>query len=353
MVQYKRESKVTIDDVAKACGLSRATVSRVINGEANVKPSTAEKVNKAIGDLGYHPNFHAQALSGGGTKTVGIMLPAVWRSYYSTLLSGIEEIAAQEEHYIIVKSKDYLENAEKMLDEGRVEGFIFRNMNRTEEHERLFARLHKRNVPFVLIGNPLRDYPAITIDNVGGGRMVARHFAAHGFKNVVFLGGPADNIDSNDRYFGFRIGFEESGQNPEGILRVNGNYTTRSGYDALSKVFPLQKPEAIFAANDRMALGCLLYLKKCGLRVPEDVAIVGFDDSYFAEYVTPALSTVRQPIREMGTAAMKLICSMLREKSITSGKIILPTQFVERASCGCPYSHDDSLDSLDVSENNE
>ena len=343
---------MTIEDVAKACGLSRATVSRVINGESNVKPSTTEIVQKAIDKLGYHPNYHAQALSGGGTKTVGIMLPGIWRSYYSSLLSGIEEVAAEEGYFVLVRAKNYLENVERIFDEGRVEGFIFRNMDRTEEHERLFARLHKRDVPFVLIGNPLRDYPAITIDNIGGGRMVARHFASHGFKKVLYLGGPADNVDSNDRYFGFRIGFEESGLAPEGIIRANGNYSTRSGYDAIKEIFASQRPEAIFAANDRMALGCILYLTQSGLRVPADIAIAGFDDSYFAEYVSPALTTVRQPIREMGTAAMKQICAMLAEKSTNSGKIILPTKFIARASCGCPYSHNDSLDSLETLENN-
>jgi len=346
-------TNATIEDVAKACGLSRATVSRVINGEPNVKPLTIEKVKKAIAELGYHPNIHAQALSGGGAKTVGIMLPRIWRSYYSSLLSSIEEVAAQEGYYALIMAKDYLKNAERIFDEGRVDGFIFRNMDHVEEHERLFLRLRKRNVPFVLIGNPLRDYPAITIDNVGGGRAVAKHFAMHGFRKIVYLGGPSDNVDSNDRYFGFRIGFEESGMNPEGILRINGDYSTKSGYNAISEIMLTQKPDAIFAANDRMALGAILYLHKNGVCVPQDIAIAGFDDSYFAKYITPALTTVRQPFREMGTAAMKQLCSMLKGSSANPGKIILPAKFIVRASCSCPYSHDDSLDVLDAVENSE
>ncbi|GAB6276602.1 MAG: LacI family DNA-binding transcriptional regulator [Rectinema sp.] len=356
MVPDKSELKgpnITIEDVAKACGLSRATVSRVINGESNVKPLTIERVRKAISDLGYHPNIHAQALSGGGAHTIGIMMPRIWRSYYSSLLSGIEEIAAQKGYYSLVVTRDYLGSAERIFDEGRVDGFIFRNMDRIEEHEKLFLSLGKKGVPFVLIGRSLNDYPAITIDNVGGARSVANHFAVHGFKKIVFLSGPQDNVDSNDRYFGFRIGFEESGRDPGGIFKVHGDYSTKSGYNAMKGIVSEFKPDAIFAANDRMALGAILYLHKNGIHVPEDIAIAGFDDSYFAKYVTPSLTTVRQPFREMGTAAMKELCSKLEGSPVNPGKIILPTKFIIRASCGCPYSHDESLDVLDSIENNE
>lgn len=348
-----KTTNVTIEDVARLCGLSRATVSRVINGESNVKPATVEKVKQAISELGYHPNIHAQALSRGGVRTIGILLPKTWRSYYSLLLSGIEEVAAKEGYYALVMTRDYLNNSERIFDEGRVDGFIFRNMDHVKEHEKLLARLQKKNIPFVLIGNPLRDYPAITIDNVGGGRAIAQHFAEHGFKKVIFLSGPKDNIDSNDRYFGFRIGFEERNMDPGGILPLQGDYSTKSGFKAVSEVVLQYKPDAIFAANDRMALGAILCLHKNGLRVPEDIAVVGFDDSYFAKYVTPALTTVRQPFREMGKAAMKELCSMLGGSQTKSGKIILPVKFVVRASCGCAYSQDESLDNLDLDENSE
>ena len=347
------ETKATIEDVAKACGLSRATVSRVINGESNVKPLTIERVRKAINDLGYHPNVHAQALSGGGAKTIGIMMPRIWRSYYSSLLSGIEEVAAQKGYYALVVTRDYLSSAERIFDEGRVDGFIFRNMDHVKEHDRLFLSLRKRDIPFVLIGNPLRDYPAITIDNVGGARSVAQHFAMHGFKKIVFLSGPKDNIDSNDRYFGFRIGLEESGMDPGGIHRIYGDYSTQSGYHAIQEILSEFNPDAIFAANDRMALGAILYLHRNGIHVPGDIAVAGFDDSYFAKYVTPSLTTVRQPFSEMGATAMKELCSRIERSPVSSGKIILPTRFIVRASCGCPYRNDESLDVLDSIENNE
>lgn len=333
--------------------MSRATVSRVINCEANVKPLTVEKVKNAIAELGYHPNIHAQALSGGSMRTIGIMLPRTWRSYYSSLLSSIEDVAAKEGYYALVMTRDYLNAAERIFDEGRVDGFIFRNMDRVKEHEKIFLKLKKKNIPFVLIGNPLRDYPAITIDNVGGGRAVASHFAVHGYKKVVVLSGPKDNIDSNDRYFGFKIGFEESSMDSEGLLRLHGDYSTSSGFNATQEVLSRYKPDAVFAANDRMALGAMLCMQKNGLRVPEDIAVAGFDDSYFAKYVTPALTTIRQPFREMGTTAITVLCSMISNGSTNPGRIILPTEFIVRASCGCPYSHDESLDVLSSVEYSE
>lgn len=343
----------TIEDVAKACGLSRATVSRVINGESRVRPQTIEKVNEAILALGYHPNLHAQALSGGGTDTVALMLPGTWRSYHSILLEGIEEVASRDGFHLLVRTKDYLENAERLYDEGRVEGFIFRNMDRAEEHGKLFSRLARRGVPFLLIGNPLGDYPAITIDNVGGGRMVAKHFLEHGFKKMVYLSGPADHVDSADRYFGFRIGVEEGGLSPDSIVRASGDYTTKGGFEAMARLLPELRPDAVFAANDRMALGVLLYLKKNGLRAPEDVAVVGFDDAFFAEYLTPPLTTVRPPIHEMGVTAMKTMSSILRNPGSTSGRIILPTALVVRASCGCPFVPDESSALFDGTGNDE
>lgn len=342
MVPDPLSGKATIEDVAKACGLSRATVSRVLNGESRVRPQTIEKVNEAIRALGYHPNLHAKALSGGGTDTVGLMLPEVWRSYHAMLIEGVEEVASREGFHVLVRTKGCLEGAERLYDEGRVEGFIFRNMDRAEEHGKLFSRLARRGVPFLLIGNPLGDYPAIAIDNVGGGRMVARHFIEHGFRKVVYLSGPADHVDSADRYFGFRIGIEEGGGNPAEILRVAGDYTTRSGFEAMAGILPGLRPDAVFAANDRMALGVLLYLKKQGLRVPEDIAVVGFDDAFFAEYLTPPLTTVRPPIHEMGTTAMKTLGSIIREPGSKTGRIILPTTLVVRASCGCAFAPDES-----------
>jgi LacI family transcriptional regulator, galactose operon repressor len=330
---------VTVEDVARACGLSRATVSRVMNGAARVKPATIARVEKAITKLGYHPNAHARALSGGSSGTLAVLLRGVvWRPYYSTLLEGIEEVASREGLHVLLRTRDYLVAAPRLVEEGRVDGFIIRNMDEPEAHRRLVARLEGRGVPFVLIGNQIGDCQSITIDNVGGARAMARHFAEHGFGRILFIGGPEHHVDSTDRLYGFRLGLSEQGRDPASVDVVYGDFSTPSGFNAMRASFPDGRYDAVFAANDRMALGAILYLRQAGLRVPEDVAVAGFDDVFFTEYVSPAITTVRQPFRELGVTAMETLARLMAGAPAQSRHMILPAALIVRASCGCRYA---------------
>jgi DNA-binding LacI/PurR family transcriptional regulator len=333
------DKNVTVEDVARKCGLSRATVSRVINGAARVRPATVERVQRAIAKLGYHPNAHARALSGGASGTLAVLLRgAVWRPYFATLLEGIEEVASRAGLHVLLRSRDYLAAAPRLVEEGRVDGFIIRNMDEPEAHRRLAAHLAGRGVPFVLIGNPLGDWQSITIDNVGGARAMARHFAEHGFRRILFIAGPERHIDSTDRLYGFKLGLSEQGLDPDAVALARGDFSTPSGFNAMRESFSNGRYEAVFAANDRMALGAILYLRQAGLRVPEDVAVAGFDDVFFTEYVSPALTTVRQPFRELGVTAMETMALLLAGAPAPSRHVILPTTLVVRASCGCRYA---------------
>ena len=242
---------VTIEDVANRCGVSRATVSRVINRGERVKPSTIRKVNEAIQELGYKPNANAVALSGGKTKTVGVLLPGTWRDYYNPLLNGMDQVAARKGYYLLLRSKNYLADAARIADEGRADGFIIRNMSDPAGHEKLFAALTKKGIPFILIGNALAEYPSIKIDNIGGARRIAHHFADHEFRKILFIAGPESNIDSSDRFYGFKLGLSEKGIDPAGLLVTTGDYSTGSGYAALEREFHRTRPDAVFAANDR------------------------------------------------------------------------------------------------------
>lgn len=330
---------ITVEDVARECGLSRATVSRVLNGASRVKPRTVERVQRAIAALGYHPNAHARALSGGPSGTLAVLLRgASWKPYYSTLLEGIEEVASREGLYVLLRTRDYLTAAPRILEEGRADGFIIRNMDEPEAHRRLFARLKGKDVPFVLVGDPLDDCHSITIDNVGGARAMARHFAEHGFRRILFIGGPEGHVDSTDRLYGFKMGLSEQGLDADALDLAYGDFSTPSGFNAMRAGFSKGRHEAVFAANDRMALGAMLYLRQAGLRVPEDAAVAGFDDSFFTEYLSPPLTTVRQPFRELGVTAMDTMTRLLAGTPAQSRHMILPTLLVVRASCGCRYT---------------
>jgi len=326
---------ITIEEVARHCGVSRATVSRVLNKEPRVKPSTIARVEKAIQELGYNPNSHARALSGGATKTVAVLLPGTWRDYYNPLLKGMDEVSGRRGYYLLIRSYNYLSEAQRILQEKRVDGFIIRNMDQPEEHKKLFRKLEQQGIPFILIGNPLPQYPSIHIDNVGGARAMAHHFCHHGFKQIVFLAGPETNIDSNDRYYGFRLGLAECGFDPDRVRFVRGDYSIESGAAVMPEIIVSGMPEAIFAANDRMALGILQYCRTQGIRIPEDLSLAGFDDTFFSQYIHPSLTTVRQPILEMGSLAMEKLIQLIEGHPLASPHVILPAPLIVRESCGC------------------
>lgn len=332
-----RQDNITIEDVAKYCGLSRATISRVLNKEGSVKPATIDKVEKAINELDYRPNINARALSGGKRKVIAILLPDIWRPYYSMLLEGLEQVASEKGYYILVRSKNYIKASMDLIKENMVDGFIIRNMKDPGNDEKLIKELGRNNIPFILIGNPIKkhDYPSITIDNIGGAREMAHHFVKHNFKNILFISGLKNNIDSNDRIYGFKLGLSEMGVEPECVIFREGDYSRKSGYRITGEVFQKKKIDAVFAANDRMALGALCYLKENGINVPEDVALAGFDDAFFSRYLSPALTTVRQPIFEMGTVAMENLLIQLEGSNSKRPKIVLLTQLIIRNSCGC------------------
>ncbi len=344
----ERKGRITLEDIARSTGFSRATVSRVLNDKKSVKPSTVKIVEQAIEQLSYRPNVSASALSGGRTMTVAVCLPETLRPYYSILLGGIENISSQKGYDIIFKTKNYPRAARELAESRRVDGMIIRNMKEDAEHAQLFRELVRCNIPFVLIGKPMQEYPSIHIDNVGGARKVAHHFAEHGYRRILCITGPNRHVDAIDRVYGFKMGLSERGIDPEGVTLAEGDYSKEQAFNLMKEHFPKPQFDAVFAANDNMALGVLLYLRRIGMRVPEDMGLAGFDDSFFSEYLFPPLTTVRQPMYEMGSIAMETVVSLMEGSTREKG-IILPTQLVVRRSCGCPYTYN-GVDDADEGE---
>ncbi len=337
MKQINAEKHVTIDNVAALCGFSKATVSRVLNHEGSVKPATAEKIEKAIQELGYTPSSIASALSGGRSRSVAVLLPDVITEYYASLLTGIDSVAEDRNYTVLIKTRNTRKALNDLVSSDRVDAFILRNTSlQPFDHDFLVA-LKRRNIPFVFIGKPPseEDYPAILIDNIGGARQMAHHFVGHGFGRILFIAGPVDNLDSNDRVYGFKLGLSEKGADPETLDIVHGDYSRGSGYEATKAALGSGRYEAIFCANDHMALGAILRCRDLGMKIPEDIAITGFDDTSFSEFLLPPLTTVRQPAREIGAAAMETIMQLLERSVPREHRIILPTRLQIRQSCGC------------------
>ncbi len=336
-----QHSRVSIEDVAQASGVSRATVSRVLNGDARVRPATVRAVREAAQRLGYVAHSAASALSGGRSRTVAVLLPDILRPYYATLLQGANRVAQEKGYHLIFKAKDNSRSILDLIEAGLGDGFIIRHARDPEDDRPILNRLRRRQIPFIYVGRPAGDEAAaaIQVDNVGGARQMAHHFVEHGFRRVLFIGGPEEAIDSRDRAYGFRVGLSERGFDLAGLTELQGDYSRECGYRIAGRHLAGSRAEAVFAANDRMALGVLLYCHEHGIRVPEDLAIAGFDDAFFAEFLWPPLTTVRQPMHEIGVVAMENIVMAIEGTRLSSSQLILPTRLVPRRSCGCEFHH--------------
>ena len=331
------QQRVTIEDVARQAGFSRATISRVLNNEQGVRRTTVEKVKAVVEALGYTPNAMASALSGGRTRVVAVLLPDIASTYYSSLLEGIDRVAQERGYHVVLKTRQNPRSALGLIDTGMVDGFIIRHSRLPEGDATLLARLKRKAIPFIFIGQPAErdDSPAVMVDNVGGARDMAHHFVDHGFRSILFISGEPGNLDSNDRAYGFRVGLSEKGFDLGGLRVAEGDFSRERGYALAAEILPTAGVEAVFAANDRTALGVLLYCHEHGIRVPEDLAIAGFDDTVFAEFLWPPLTTVRQPMRDIGGVAMERMIAAIEGIRADTTRIILPTRLVCRKSCGC------------------
>ena len=336
MKMGRSEHRVTVEDVASHCGLSRATVSRVLNRDCRVRPVTIEKVRRAMAELGYVPDASARALPGGRRNMIAVLLPDVTVPYYANLLESADEVAEEHDYHLLIQTREFKSAVLRLIEEQRADGYIIRNSGDPSVDRAIISKLGSRELPFIFIGKSTDEtLMSIDVDNVGGARQMAHHFADHGFRKMLFITGPPKKIDSNDRIYGFKLGLSERGIDPQSLSYVEGDFTREGGFRAVAQFFSPGNAEAVFAANDQMALGVLHYFYEQGIRVPQDVAVAGFDDDFFAEFLCPPLTTVRQPMAEIGAVAVENLILMLESSGIRKHRILLPTRLMIRRSCGC------------------
>ena len=342
MNQKQDQARITIDLIAEKSGFSKATVSRVINHEGSVKPATAARIEKVIEELGYIPSSFASALSGGKSRTVGVILPDLMTEYYSALISGIDTVAEEKNYNILLKTHNSRRPLSALALSERVDAFIIRNNGLHPIDHDFLVTLKRKGIPYLFIGKPPEDdCAAILVDTVGGARQMAHHFAWHGFRKILFIAGTEENLDSCDRIYGFKLGLSEKNIDPERLDIVHGDFSKNSGFEIAREKLAGDTYDAVFAANDYMALGAIMCCRTKGIRVPEDIAVTGFDDTFFAQYLIPSLTTIQQPMFEIGTAAMENIVKLIEGPSLHEQKIILPTQLQIRQSCGCHREGDE------------
>ncbi len=330
---------VTIRDVARAAGVSMATVSRVLNGSGPVHEDTAQRVWQATKALRYMPNQAARSLITRETSTIGVVLPDLYGEFFSEVIRGIDQGAQRAHYHVLVSgSHDAWEEIAAALRAmyRRVDGVII--MSPDIEAEALKSALPP-GLPAVLLNCAVqsRGISAINIDNRGGAGAMVRHLVSLGRRRVAFIRGPERNHDAAERLLGYREALAALGLEAP-VPELAGDFTEAGGFEAglaLLESGRMGQVDAVFAANDSMAVGALSALRRARIRVPEEVAVVGFDDIPIAAYVSPPLTSVQVPIADLGRRALERLLGEVRSRGSEEAiREVLPTQLVIRRSCG-------------------
>ncbi|HEU4888678.1 MAG TPA: LacI family DNA-binding transcriptional regulator [Thermoanaerobaculia bacterium] len=325
---------VTIRDVAAKAGVSVATVSRVFNRKGPIREDTIRRVMDVAGELQYVPHAGARSLSTRSTRTIGVVLPDLHGEFFSEVIRGID-LAARQHGYHLLLSGSHSDREEMravvQAVRGLVDGLIV--MSPDLEPSALLADLPS-GIDVVMLNSRVEGRTSITVDNSGGARDVVRHLHALGHKHIAFIAGPPHNADAEQRRRGFRTETRAAGTV---TAELPGFFTEESGHEAGQQILSLRpRPTAVFAANDSMAIGALSAFREAGLHVPEDMALVGFDDIPIARFLTPPLTTVRVEIAELGRRAVSHVVGALESGDGSKKRDVIKTTLVVRESCGSP-----------------
>ncbi|NOU95261.1 catabolite control protein A [Paenibacillus sp. LMG 31456] len=331
---------VTIYDVAREAGVSMATVSRVVNNNPNVKPQTRKKVFEAIERLGYRPNAVARGLASKKTTTVGVVIPDISNTIFSEVARGIEDIANMYHYNIILCNADKKKEKEirviNTLLEKQVDGLLFMGGAVTEEHIQAFKT---SSVPIVLCATTDENnaVASVDIDHEQAAMDAVSLLIQNGHRDIAMISGTLqDPANGYARYQGYRKALEAAGiPIREEYVRI-GNYRYESGLEVTKHFLELNdRPTAIFAATDEMAIGAIHTLQDSGLRVPEDISVISVDNIRMASMVRPQLTTVAMPMYDIGAVSMRLLTKLMNKETKEASElmqVILPHEVIHRNS---------------------
>lgn len=300
----------TIKDVARKANVSVATVSRALNGHENVTHAVRERVHLAANELRYSPHHAARSLSSRRTETVGVVLPDLHGEFFSELMRGIDQVAREAGLHLLVSSyhgHPGEQAAALGAMRGRVDGLLLMSPHVDGADHPIQSVAP--TMPVVLLNTllPGDAMPTLSVDNHGGAMRMLAHLVERGHRRIAFISGPEDNHDARERLRGYRDALAKALPGSEPWI-LPGDFDEASGYRAGRELLDSpQPPDAVFAANDMMALGCLFAFGQAGARVPADIALAGFDDIPLARYVHPSLTTMRVDIAEFGAHAMRML----------------------------------------------
>jgi LacI family transcriptional regulator len=333
--------EIKIMDVAARAGVSSATVSRVVNNKGNVTPRTRERVLKVIREMGYQPNAAAKSLRSQKTKAIGVIVQEINHSYYAEIVKGIQREAYANKYNVFICDTENNRDKEReffnLLMNRTVDAMILVTPLMADEE---ICRFAEKNYCIGIIGRNIQhdQIPCVLTDNVKFSKEVVDHLVSQGHREIAFLSGFADAVDSYERLEGYLKALREH-QLPFDPGRVeNGNFSEKGGYEAVKRLFEKGVGvTAIYAANDEMALGIYRYCEEHGIKIPEQLAVVGVDNNRIGRYITPKLSTVRQPTVNMGISIMQKLIHRLETGEIGKERVLtLESQLIVRDSSNYP-----------------
>jgi len=373
-------NKLTIRDIARLAGVSTATVSRVLNHKPDVDPETRQRVMQVVSEHRYVPSVTASSLAGGKSRLLGALTPSLTWPLMPHIMQGIAEVIEQTDYELVLYSISHRIDRsaliDRILEAHLIDGLIaiypdgVARAESSENPERAASRhlgeLFQQGFPVVILDDQSLpgQTPWVGPDNRIGAYEATRHLIRLGHRRIAHIQGPTHYQCSHDRFEGYRQALTEAGIAVDPAYVARGDFTTPGSYSAAAALLALpERPTAIFAANDQMAYGAFLVAKAQGLRIPDDLAVIGFDDIELSAHIQPALTTVRQPFEQMGKMAAELLLTLVNtphaigadwyasvpqvararvgREALKAMQTQLPTELVIRASCGAQTSPSD------------
>ena len=337
--------RLTIDEIGKMAGVSRATVSRVINNYPHITPEVRQRVQDVVAQTGFQPNLIARSLASDRSGIIGLVIPGIARMvfsdpYFSSLIQGITQATNRRDLTLSLFLFHSLEEEERkihsILNTGLLDGLI---ITADRKENSLISQIARRGLPFVVVGRP-EPNPEITYvnaDNIAGGYLATEHLISLGRQRVAVIMSDL-NTAGDDRFAGYQNALRDHQMTLEPKLVAHGDFSLESGYQAMRQLLP-ENPDAVFVSSDTMALGAQQAIREAGLHIPQDIAVAGFDDLSPAVQAEPQLSTIRQPIEQMGIMAVDLLSDIVNNPPISPTQVVLPVELIIRASTEARQSH--------------
>lgn len=333
----------TIKDVAMKAGVSPSTVSRVISNSPRISEQTKRRVRQAMEELGYHPNVLARSLVKKSAGAIGILIPSSTEEFFMNpffpeVLRGISDVARREQLDLLLATSDSgkedVQSLMQMIRGKRVDGILLLS---SRIHDPLLNFLKEYPFPTVLLGRPENEISIAWVnnDNVEACYQATRHLIQLGNKRIGFLSGAETLVVTRDRFLGYQKALEEAGLSLDKKLVFTSSFVERGGYLGMMRLLALsERPTAVVASDDLLAFGAMRAAGELGYRIPEDLAVVGFNNVRLAEISNPSLTSIDVHIYELGTAVAELLIEQIREQTQFERSVIIPTHLVIRNSCG-------------------